>query len=392
MSPGAPVGFGGPARHNGGMNDHSPTASRRDFLTGRAVLQQTSAAGNVLAEAIVDAGEHRPEPVGRDTIRLETRAMGCPWSVIMNPGPPRQVMIASDALDLVYALEDQMTVYRDDSELQRINFHAHESPQSVDENLFRLLQQCRAWCDATEGAFDPTAGPLIRLWRRCREEARIPNQAEIRETMQRVGLRQVRFDAEKQTVAFPSEGFGFDLGAVGKGYAIDRAACHLRQEGMTDFLVHGGYSSLFASGDHHGQGGWPVGLKNPLLTERRYATLLLSDCGMATSGSNIQYFRHGGRRYGHLLDPRTGWPAEGLLSVTVLAPTAAEADALSTALYVMGLEKAREYCHNRAEIGAILVPHPQHGTALDPVIVNVPPDRLFVANDSADLTARNPTT
>ena len=118
-----------------------------------------------------------------------------------------------------------------------------------------------------------------------------------------------------------------------------------RREGIEDFLVHGGQSSLYAAGDHNRQGGWPIGIRNPLFTEQRYATVLLRDSGMSTSGSNIQYFRHGGKRYGHILDPRTGWPAhspetestpdaetvacpDSLLSVTVLTSTAAEADAL----------------------------------------------------------------
>ncbi|MEZ6144052.1 MAG: FAD:protein FMN transferase [Planctomycetaceae bacterium] len=355
----------------------SPSSNRREFLTGRAVRQQVEAAGDVLADAIVDAGEHRPEPVGHDTIRLETHAMGCPWSVVMNPGPPRQVMTASDALDIVHQLEDQMTVYRDDSELQRINFAAHESPQSVEAELYKLLKQCMAISAATEGAFDPTSGPLIRLWKACRNEARVPTDEEVCDTMKRVGMGRVMFDDATESVSFPSEGYGFDLGAIGKGYAIDRAAQHLRREGIDDFLIHGGFSSLRAVGDHHGQGGWPVGIKNPLFTEKRYATVLLADQAMSTSGSNIQYFRHEGRRYGHILDPRTGWPAEGLLSVTVLAPTAAEADALSTAFYVMGLEKAAEYCHNRPEIGAILVPIPQGGAKLAPVVLNIPRDRLF---------------
>ncbi|MBX3439597.1 MAG: FAD:protein FMN transferase [Planctomycetaceae bacterium] len=366
------------------MDQPSPTPSRREFLTGRAMRQQVEAAGDALADAVVEAGEHVPEPVGYDTIRLETRAMACPWSVILNPGPPKQVMVASDTLDLVHDLEDQMTVYRDTSELSRINAVAHESPQGVEARLFHLLLRCRAWCEETAGAFDPTSGPLIGLWRRCRDEGRIPTGDEILETRARIGMERVTFDTKTLTVSFPSTGFQLDLGAIGKGYAIDRAAEHMKHEGVQNFLVHGGHSSLFAAGDHYGQGGWPVGIKNPLLTERRYATLLLDDCGLSTSGSNIQYFRYEGRRYGHILDPRTGWPAEGLLSVTVLAPTAAEADALSTAFYVMGLEKAEKYCHNRPEIGAILVPPPPSGTTLTPVVLNIPEERLFFVDRSGD--------
>src|SRR5690606_14926549 len=228
---------------------------------------------------------------------------------VMNPGPPRQVMTASDALGLVHQLEQQLTVYRDDSELMQINRQAADGPRPVEAGLFELLQQCRRWADETGGAFDPTTGPLIRLWRDCRAGGRIPTPAEEEQVLECVGIGRIGFDEREQSDHFPGPGFAFDPGAVGKGYAIDRAAAHLRREGMENFLVHGGHSSLYAAGDHAGHEGWPVGIRNPLFTQERYATLLLKDRGMSTSGSNIQYFRHGGRRYGHILDPRPGWPA-----------------------------------------------------------------------------------
>ncbi len=361
------------------MNERPVESSRREFLSGRAVRHQIEHAGDVLADAVVEAGEHRPAPAGRDTIRLQTRAMACEWSVVMNPGPPQQVMHASDALDLVHALEAQLTVFSDDSELSRLNATAGDAPQQVETGLFELLRDCQRWSVDTSGAFDPTSGPLIQLWKRCREQGRIPTEEEIAHVLTTTGIERVGFDADQCTVQFPRRSFAFDLGGVGKGYAIDRAARHLLDEGVGSFLIHGGYSSLWASGDHAGLGGWPVGIRNPLFTQERYATILLKDQGMSTSGSNIQYFRFEGQRYGHILDPRTGWPAAGLLSVTVLAPTASEADALSTAFYVMGLEKARDYCHNRPQIGAILipVPRPQVGRVLEPVVCNLPEERLF---------------
>src|SRR5690606_16494214 len=291
------------------MSGPSPSSNRREFLSGRALQRQAERAGEVLADALVDAGEHRPVPAGHDTVRLETTAMACQWAVVMNPGAARQVMTASDALDIVHQLEEQLTVYRDDSELMRINRQAADGPQPVEAGLFELLLQCRNWCEETGGAFDPTSGPLIALWRDCRAAGGIPSPAEVEQRLKCVGIGQVEFDEQAQSVHFPRPGFAFDLGAVGKGYAIDRAAAHLRREGMEDFLVHGGHSSLYAAGNHAGHAGWPVGIRNPLFTQERYATLLLKDRGMSTSGSNIQYFRHSGRRYAHILDPRTGWPA-----------------------------------------------------------------------------------
>jgi len=106
------------------------------------------------------------------------------------------------------------------------------------------------------------------------------------------------------------------------------------------------------------------------------ATLLLKNRGMSTSGSAVQFFRHQGKRYGHIIDPRTGWPVESMLSVTVLAPDAALAEALSTAFFVLGVEKAREYCHNHTEVAALLVPAPTSGNRLEPVICGIPESDL----------------
>jgi thiamine biosynthesis lipoprotein len=366
------------------MESDITASTRRDFLTGRAAGQELMRAGTALADAVVDAGEHRPVPRGYDTIRLETRAMACSWSVILDPGPPQQVMLASDALSIVHELEAQLSVYRPDSELSRINAGAAATPQAVEPKLFDLLQQCRELVDSTQGTFDPAVRNLVLLWRQSRREGHVPTQGDVDSALAVTGMSHIAIEPAERTIAFDRPGVGFDLGAIGKGFAVDRAVDRLDQHGMPSFLLHGGLSSLYARGEHHGQGGWPVGIKDPLFTEERYATLLLRDQGMATSGSNIQYFRCQGRRYGHILDPRTGWPAEGLLSVTVIAPTAAQADALSTALYVMGLENALTWCDNHPEIGVILIPPPPQGRRLEPVVRNVPGDVLFFEERTVD--------
>jgi thiamine biosynthesis lipoprotein len=348
-------------------------SSRRDFLTGRAALRGLQQAGDAFADSLTVG---RPFQTGH-TVRLETKAMACPWNVVINPGPPEQVMAASHAFDVVHRVEHLLTVYRDDSDIAKINAHAAETPQQVEESLYSFLTWCRDCSTGTSGAFDPASRPLIQLWRDCRLANRIPSEEEIQQGLAVCGISRIEFDDARRTVRFPKPGFAFDFGAAGKGWAVDRAAQDLRSRGVTDFLIHGGHSSVFASGDHVGQGGWPVGLRNPLFLDEPYATVLLSDEALGTSGSNVQYFRYEGRRYGHILDPRTGWPAEGLLSVTVIAPTALEADAISTALYVMGLEKAVEWCQDHPRIGAILVPPADAAGRLAPVLVNLAEERLL---------------
>ena len=380
--------------------------TRRDFLAGRALLRLADRTGSDLPE--------RTAPAAGPTIRIETRAMACPWSVVMNPGPPEQVMAASDALDLVHPIEQLLSIYRDDSPISQVKLLQPGEKKVLPTEVLELLQRCQELSKSIGGAFDPTSGRVIRLWRECRQAARIPEQCEIDEALWRTASvseatdgedagragisRLIELDRSDSTIRVLAPGLEIDLGAFGKGYALDRIceallpASAVDEEvsretspryGVSNFLLHGGFSSLRAHGTHHGHDGWPVGLRNPLFPDRNYATLLLKDRALATSGSNVQFFRHQGQRYGHILDPRTGWPVEGMLSVTVTAPSATEADALSTAFYVMGLEAAAEYCRQHPEIGAILVPPLKEGRTLTPLILNIPEDDLFFGDDVA---------
>jgi thiamine biosynthesis lipoprotein len=363
-----------------------PQRTRRDFLSGKALRAQVEAAGEALAAELEAAPREAPAAGG--TIRLSARAMACEFTVILNPGPERadEVMIASGGLDLLPGLESQMTVYREESDLVALNRRGATEPVEVEAGLFGLLQECRRIYERTEGAFDATAGALIRLWREARDRNTIPTDDEIEAARERVGTEHVVFDDAARTVAFDTQGVEFNLGAIGKGYALDRIGEHLRASGLEDFLVHGGHSSILPAGGHAGHVGWPVGIGNPLFTNRRLATILLKDRALSTSGSNIQYFRHGGRRFGHILDPRTGRPAEGLLSVTVVAPSAAEADALSTGFFVGGVENALRYCDNDPEVGVVLIPAPERGQTLEPIVRGIADECLFFT--AAEATPR----
>ncbi|HUG92206.1 MAG TPA: FAD:protein FMN transferase [Planctomycetaceae bacterium] len=354
-----------------------PPPSRREFLTGRALTTRIERAGAELADEIVDREPPPVPPSAGPTVRLETRAMACEFAVLLNPGPGDQLLAASEALDFVHALEDQITVYRQHSEMSRLNRTAAEGPVEVEPGLFDLLRECERLCRETEGAFDPTSGPLIALWRACRSEGRIPAESEIAAARERTGIAHVRLDGDRRTAAYLREDVELNLGGIGKGYALDRLAAVLGDRGLSDFVVHAGYSSVLARGGHRGRGGWPVGIANPLFLDEQFATIVLRDQALSTSGSGVRHFRHGGRRYGHILDPRTGWPAEGMLSVTVLAPTASLADALSTAFFVMGVENARRYCDNNPEVAALIFPPATRGRTLEPVVLGIADEQLF---------------
>jgi thiamine biosynthesis lipoprotein len=297
------------------------------------------------------------------------------FEVILNPGPASRLESASAALELVEQLEDQLSVYRPHSEVSLLNRRGSDRPVEVERRLFDLLCRAVHFADETEGAFDPTSGPLVQLWRQCKLDKRLPNEKELADAQGRLGREQVVFDHAALTVFFKRPGITFNLNAMGKGYALDRAA-ELLKDGTSECLMHGGFSSILARGRHAGCDGWPVSIRHPLFPDRQLATVLLKDRGMSTSGSAVQFFRHQGKRYGHIIDPRTGWPVDAMLSVTVLAPDAAQAEALSTGFFVLGVEKALEYCHNHKEVAALLVPAPTSGNRLEPVICGIPESDL----------------
>ena len=329
-------------------------SSRRDFLKGKAALE---AVGDLVEQALPESPASAP--VESYLMHLSRRAMACEFQFLFNAGQyPQATEAAIEALDLVEELEEQMSVFRASSQLSRINRDAAEVAVPVEPRLFEILQLAQRIHAESAGAYDITSTSLWRAWGFARREGRVPTPEQLDEARRYVGGQFVELDAEARTVRFLRPGVELNLGSVGKGYALDRAAERLLAAGVGDFLLHGGQSSVLARGSRHEGAvgdGWTVGIHDPLRRGRRIGRLRLRDRALGTSGSANQSFRHRGRRYAHIVDPRTGWPAEGVWSATVLAPTAAEADALSTTFFVMGAEAAFRYCLARPDLAAVLV-------------------------------------
>lgn len=302
-------------------------------------------------------------------IRIGRQAMACQFEVLLNAGQyAAGGTSAREALDLVDQLEEQLSVYRDSSEVSRLNRLAAERPVPVEAGLFGLLRQSQILWRETDGAFDITAGPLSKAWGFFHRQGRVPDEAELQAALVRVGMRHAELDEANRSVKFALPGMEINLGAIGKGYALDRAGDVLRDAGIADFLLHGGRSSVLAAGSNAAsaeQDGWVVSLEDPLRPGRALAEFRLRDAALGTSGTATQFFRHRGRRYGHILDPRSGRPVEGMFAATVVASTAAEADALATAFYVLGRERAEEYCARHPGIAALLVLAARQGDAVE---------------------------
>jgi thiamine biosynthesis lipoprotein len=298
-------------------------------------------------------------------VHLSRRAMACEFEICLSADDyARGAEAALEALDRVEQLEAQLSVFRADSEVSQINRTAADGPVEVEPGLFALLELAADLHRATQGAYDITAGPLWEAWGFARRQGAVPSPQQLAEAAARVDGRLIELDSGRRTIHFLRPGMTLNLGSIGKGYAVDCCARRLLESGLTDFLIHGGHSSVLAHGAIGTAGeapGWLVGLRDPLHPEHRAGQLRLMDQALGTSGAQFQSFRHRGRRYGHILDPRTGWPAEGVLSATVLAPNAARADGLSTAFYVLGPEGARAYCGEHPEVAAVLFT-PAQGT------------------------------
>jgi FAD:protein FMN transferase len=291
-------------------------------------------------------------------VRAHRPAMGSYFEVRLPADTPGAVHLACRALDLIDALESQLTVYRDDSEVSRVNATAHLGPVEVERGLFGLLELAVGVSRETDGAYDVTSGALSEAWGFVKGPKRVPDEQALADARARTGWHHLRLDPELRTAGFDREGVRINLGSIGKGYAIDRAIDVIRGHWWpTSALVHGGQSSLYALGSPPGQfgGRWEIALRNPFEPERPLGTLRLRNRGLGTSGSAFQQFVFDGRVYGHLIDPRSGEPALGPASVTVVAPTAALADALSTAFYLLGPDAAGAYVARHPEVGVVIV-------------------------------------
>jgi thiamine biosynthesis lipoprotein len=355
--------------------------NRRDFLHPRHLAQTT---GHVVAALETESPPPPPAPEVV-LLRLARRAMATTFEIVVPFDTPGAETIGAAAFDRLDELEDQLTVYRD-SEVTRLNRLAATHDVPVEAGLFELLRLAATVTTETAGAFDVTAMALIRAWGFFRGPKRVPPQEEISEALTNVGMRHVRLDAEKRTVRFLRSGIEINLGGVGKGYALDRVAAWLRRTGkIRSALLHGGRSSVYAMGNMPGDRGWPIDLSHPWDANRKLARVRLRDRAMGTSAATFQHLEHEGRKLGHVLDPRSGWPASGIASATVLAPSAALADALSTAFFVGGVELARTYYAAHPGVGALLLPD---GPDARPVVIGLSADELSLSPDGRTAAAR----
>ena len=298
--------------------------------------------------------DRRPERPADDWIRISRYAMACRFEVVVASEGEHGILAAQECLNEVDRLESILTIFRPTSEASLLNREAAMYPVSVGPELFELLQFCGHLHQETGGAFDITIGALSECWGFQERKPRVPSPEALDSARERVGLHNILLEQDR-TVSFLTPGVRINLGAVGKGYALDRAQSSLSARGIGTALLSAGCSSVLALGDGPEGAGWLVGLRHPVFKDRRLGTVRLRSCAMATSGQEEQGFETNGQRYGHIIDPRTGFPAMGVASVSVIADSAAQADALTTAFFVGGPELAHRYCGLHEGVVAVML-------------------------------------
>jgi thiamine biosynthesis lipoprotein len=248
-------------------------------------------------------------------------------------------------------IDERMSTYKDDSVLSRVNRDAATMPVPVSDELFELLRRALELSAASGGAFDITYESVGYLYD-FRAAAR-PSPGDIETRLAAVNHEHVRLDPTARTVAFAQPGVRVNLGGIAKGYAVERGAALLREAGVEHAMLNAGGDTRVL-GDRRGQP-WIIGIRHPRAADAVVTRLPLEDEAISTSGDYERFFEEDGRRYHHILNPQTGEPTQGVLSVTVIGPDATLTDGLSTTVFVMGARRGLEFIDRTEGFEAIVV-------------------------------------
>ncbi|MFQ5956795.1 MAG: FAD:protein FMN transferase [Candidatus Brocadiales bacterium] len=260
-----------------------------------------------------------------------------------------------EAFEEMERLDGLMSNYRPTSELSRINREAAQSPTSCDPELLRVLEVSLGYSTLTKGAFDITVEPLVSRWGFYDGKVRVPDADEIDSILPAVSYKNINIlgYGDSILISFRHPDTKIDLGGIGKGYAVDKAVEVLKRRGITSALVNLG-GNIYALGHPPGAKAWKVGVQHPRQKDVLLGYLELEDMGVATSGDYERFFTIDGKRYSHIIDPRTGMPSRGVVSVTVAASSATEADALSTGAFILGRKHGVKLLKDRDGAGGII--------------------------------------
>lgn len=258
------------------------------------------------------------------------------------------------AIEEIQRIEKLISSWDPDSQTSEINRNAGIKPVKVDPELFNLIQRSLKISEITDGAFDISYASMDRIWKFDGSMSAMPSEEEIQASVAKAGFKNILLDKASFTVFLKQPGMKIGFGAVGKGYAADKAKALLIENGVTGGIIN-------ASGDMNTWGkqpdgrDWMVAITNPMNSDKAFALLPLNQGAVVTSGDYEKFVSFNGVRYSHIINPKTGYPATGILSVSVFAPKAELADALATAVFVMGKEVGLNRIEQLPQVECIII-------------------------------------
>ena len=275
-----------------------------------------------------------------EMLRLESSAdaMGSTFSLILYGEDRNQLESAAEhAFAEARRVDLLLSNYKPESEWSSVNREAADHPVTVSKELFDLLADCIDYSRRSEGAFDITVGPLMKVWGFYKGSGQFPRPGAVEQAMGQIGYRNIVLNPSGRTVSFAKPGLNLDPGGVGKGYAVDRMVQVLRADGIRAALISAGGSSIYGLGNPpESPAGWPIRIKDPLSESESAADITLKDQSLSTSGSYEKFFVAEGKTWSHIMDPRTGFPAQGTLSVSVISPRTLDSEVWAKPYFILG--------------------------------------------------------
>ena len=289
------------------------------------------------------------------TQRVEANidAMGSTYSVVVYGSDEARLRAAvEDASEEARRLDQLLSNYIPASEWSQVNREASSKPVRISTELFQLLAACVGYSRESDGAFDITVGPLMKVWGFYKGSGHLPQRGEVRAALAHVGYQNILLDAKSNTVRFAKEGVEIDPGGIGKGYAVDKMVAVLKEDGITSGLVSASGSSIYGIGAPPNEPGWKIKIRDPKDASKSVAEVVLHDNSLSTSGNYEKFFFADGKLYSHIMDPRTGYPSEGMLAVSVVSPKTIDSEAWCKPYYIRGREWAGQ--HKKPEFKVFL--------------------------------------
>lgn len=268
-------------------------------------------------------------------------------------------VILDKSFDRIREIEDKMSITIEDSDVSKINKNAGKNPVKVDDEVYEILTRAKYFAELTDGAYEPTIGPLVDLWN-IRNEGKnnkhdIPSKEDIEKALNKVDYKKLEL-LEDNKVFLKEEGMKLDLGGIAKGYAADEIKKILKENGVNSAIVDLG-GNIYAVGSKGQDEYWKIGIQNPQEQRGSYVGIIeVKDSSVVTSGDYERYFEVNGKRYHHIIDSKTGYPSDNELSaISIIAKSSTDSDALSTALFVLGREKSKEVLKELEDIEVLYV-------------------------------------